>query len=106
MVKDMDEIIKKGLEFGLGVTYITVEALNEAMTTLEKEGKISRKEGQKMVQQMARKYQAKGTKYARDVQTQMDRLIKASPFATKKDIAELTEKINEISKIITRKSKR
>lgn len=89
----MDKIVRKGLEFGLGVGYITVEALEEAMDRLAREGKISKKDGEKMVRELVSKYEITGSKYSREVQARLDRFVKQAPFATKKDIADLNAKI-------------
>jgi polyhydroxyalkanoate synthesis regulator phasin len=94
----MDKIVKKSLEFGLGVGYITVEALEQAMDRLAKEGKISKKDGEKMVRELASKYEIAGKKYSREVQARLDRFVNQAPFATKKDIADLNAKINRMGK--------
>ncbi|MGA3020883.1 MAG: hypothetical protein ABSD68_02960 [Candidatus Micrarchaeales archaeon] len=94
----MDQLVKKGLELGLGITAITVGALTEAMNKLEKEGKISRKEGERMVHDIVNKYHANNKKYMTDMQKQLDGLMKAMPFATKKDIDSINAKIERIFK--------
>jgi polyhydroxyalkanoate synthesis regulator phasin len=98
MDKTMEKNMKKWIEFGLGVAAITGEALNEAMTKLEKEGKISRKDGKRMVDAMISKYKSKQSKYESDARAQMASFMKTLPFATKKDIADLNRKISSMSK--------
>jgi polyhydroxyalkanoate synthesis regulator phasin len=94
----MDELMKKGLELGLGITAITVGALTEAMNKLEKEGKISRKEGERMVRDVVDKYHAKNKKYMDDMQKQLEGLMKSMPFATKKDIENINARIERMFK--------
>lgn len=98
MDETMEKNVKKWLEFGLGIAAITGEALNEAMTKLEKEGKISRKEGKQMVDAMIKKYKSKQGKYESDARAQMASFMKTLPFATKKDIEDLNRKISNIGK--------
>jgi polyhydroxyalkanoate synthesis regulator phasin len=98
-------MVKKSLEFGLGVGYITVEALNDAMDRLAKEGKISRKEGEKMVREVMSKYHVKGAAYSKEMQANLDRIMKAAPFATKKDIANLNAKIDQMSRAMKKRRK-
>lgn len=102
----MDKMVKKGLEIGLGVTAITVAALMEVMNSLEKQGKINRKEGEKMVHEMAKKYGAQGAQYAAKMQGQLKDLVKSAPFASKKDIEMINAKIDEIADQIAKTQKK
>ena len=102
---NMDELVKKGLQFGLGVTYITAKALNQAMVKMEKEGKIDRKDGEKLVKETIGKYQKEGNAYAKDVRTKLNKLVKVAPFASKKDIAEINAQIEKINKLVKKYSK-
>lgn len=94
----MDKTVKKGLEFGVGIGYITVEALDDLLDQLAKKGKISKAEGEKMVRDLASKYQTAGKGYSKEVQARLDKLMKQAPFATKKDIADLNAKIDRMGK--------
>lgn len=101
----MDKLVKKGLEFGMGIAYITAGALKEAADTLEKKGKISHKEGEKMVQATIKQYQAQSIKYARDVQAQINHMMKKAPFASKKEMADLSKKIDNVIKQVSKHKK-
>jgi|SRR5271157_5336716 len=101
----MDKIVKKSLEFGVGVGYITVEALEDAMDRLAKGGKISKTDGEKMVRELVSKYEIAGSKYSKDVQARLDKFVKQAPFATKKDIADLNAKINRMGKTAKKRRK-
>jgi polyhydroxyalkanoate synthesis regulator phasin len=101
----MDKIVRRSLEFGLGVGYITVEALERAMDKLAKEGKISKKDGEKMVRDLASKYEIAGRKYSDEVQARLDRFVNQAPFATKKDIADLNAKLDRIGKTARKRRK-
>ncbi len=91
----MDKFVKKGLEFGAGMTAITLEAITNAVNKLEKDGKIDKKEGEKMVQDVISKYKAASKKYAADVQSQIDQSMKGNPIVTKKDIKNINARLDK-----------
>ena len=104
--KDMDKFVKKGMEFGVGVAYMAVKAMNGALDKLEKEGKIDRKDSERLVRETVKKYEAQGEKYAKNVKSQMDSLTKsAAPFVTKKEMKELNDRIDSISKLLSKRKK-
>ncbi len=105
----MDKFVKIGLELGVGLAFITVEALTNALDKLEKEGKLDKKDGDKMLKAVVAEYQAEGKKYADNLKSQIDALLKANPLAMKndmnemdvrikKDIKNLSARLNKISK--------
>ncbi len=95
----MDKLVKKGIELGVGVTAITIAALAEGMSVLEKQGKISQKEGERIVSEMSKKYGERGTKLAAQMHAQFNDIAKAAePYATKKDIETINASIARISK--------
>lgn len=101
----MDKFVKQGLEFGAGMTYMTMDALNKALKKLEKEGKINRRDSEKLVRDTVRGYQAMGSKYARQMESQVGQFIKKNPWATKKDIENLQAQIKRIDKLIKKYTK-
>jgi polyhydroxyalkanoate synthesis regulator phasin len=101
----MDKLVKKGLEFGMGVAYITAGALKDAADIMEKKGKISHKQGEKMVQDTIKQYQAQSVKLAKDVRAQINGMMKKAPFASKKEMADLNAKIDKIIKQVSKASK-
>lgn len=102
----MDKTVKKGLEFGMGVAYITANALKDAADMLEKKGKLSHKEGERMVQATIKSYQAQSVKYAKDVKTQINSMMKKAPFATRKEMADLSTKIDQVIKQMNKQTKK
>lgn len=98
-----DKSVKKGLvELGVSVvSYVVVDAVSKAVKNMEREGKLSKKEGERMVREVVNKYQTKSSQYAKEAQSKVDDLmkasVKASPFATKEDIENLNAKIDRLS---------
>lgn len=101
----MDKNVKKGLEFGAGLVYLTVGALAAGADKLAKEGKISRKDSEKLVKDVLKQYQAQGNRYAKQMQSQAAVFMKKNPIATKKDIAELNAKIAQLNKLVKKYTK-
>jgi polyhydroxyalkanoate synthesis regulator phasin len=96
----MNQDIKKGLvDLGIGVaSYVIIESLTNTVHKMEKEGKLNKKEGERMVREAVSKYEAGSAKYTKVAMEQLDNLIKASPFATKKDIEELHARLDRLNK--------
>ena len=103
--KDMDKFVKKGMEFGVGVAYMAVKAMNGALDKLEKEGKINKKDSERLVKETVKKYEAQGEKYAKSAKKEMDSLAKSAPFVTKREMKELNAKIDSISKRLSKRKK-
>ncbi len=101
----MDKMVKKSIEFGVGVASITASALADAVSKLEKKGKISPKEGERMVREAAKRYQAQSVKYAKEVRAQIDGMVKSAPFATRREIEELSAKIDAVIKQVNKTGK-
>lgn len=99
--------IEKGLvEFGMGVvSYLVLDTIAGEVKRLEKEGKLNKQEGEKMMRDAISKYQTTKSKYEKNIQSHVDNLVKASPFATKEDIASLNAKIDRLS-MLSKKVKR
>ncbi len=100
--------IKDGLvEFGIGiVSYVAADAIVTAVKKLEKEGKLNRKEGEKLMHDVVQKYQTAGRKYGKDLQSHIDSVmeesVKASPFATKKDVEDINRKLDRLVELSNR----
>ncbi|MCL5412811.1 MAG: hypothetical protein M1569_00175 [Candidatus Marsarchaeota archaeon] len=104
--KDVDKLVRKGIEFGFGVASITVKALNKALDELEKEGHMDKKDSERLVLETVKRYEKEGDAYAKSVKAEMDRLSKSVPDLTKKEMKELNKKIDSITKMLNKRNKR
>lgn len=108
----MDEKTKKELEeLGIGVASVAiVGVLAATIRKMQKEGKLNKKEGERMLHQAIAGIRSVSTKYAKVANADMDRVVKAgtkaSPFATKKEIAQLNAKIDKLTKLQKAKKRR
>lgn len=98
----MDKNMKRGLELGVGVTYLALDAVNETLNRLEKEGKINRKDSEKAVREVIKQYQSQSSKYAKEAQKQVDAIIKSNKIVTKKDLVRIDAEIKKLNKIVKR----
>lgn len=99
----MNRWVKKGLELGAGVTYITAEAALDAIEKLEKQGRIDKDEGRRMINELFRKSGMKESKMKKEIGKQISSMIKASPFATKKEMTRLNAKIDKLNSLLKKK---
>jgi len=98
MKKSSKNSDKNGLvEFGLGiVSYVVSDAMVNWIKKLEKDGKLTKKDGEKIMQDLVKKYNSTSNKFGKEIKSQLGDLVKASPIATKKDLADLNAKIEEL----------
>lgn len=91
------------------VSLVATDAMTNAVKTLEKEGKLNRKDAQKTLNSVAKRYKAASERYAKELQVQLDRLVKQSvksnPFVTQKDLDELRNRMEKLDDSL-RKSKK
>ena len=95
--QNFDKLAKACIEFGVGMTYLTVDTVNKALNKMEKEGKISKKESEKLVKDTVSQYKAQGSKYAKRMQVELDKIAKANP-GVKKELASFRSKIDKLAK--------
>ncbi len=101
----MDKKTKKELEgLGIGVaSAVIVGVLATTVRKMQKEGKLNKREGEKIIKNTMAQVNAASTKYAGEAQEQVDKVlkasVKASPFATKKEIRDLNAKMDKLMKM-------
>ncbi len=102
----------KGLvELGIGVvSIIAADAILNTVKKLQKEGKLNKKEADKMIKDVTQKYKVASGKAASELQTQVNNLLKvsadASPFASKSDIKQLNAKIARLNAQLAKKPRK
>ena len=97
----MDKNVKKGLELGAGITYMAIDAVTAALSKLERDGKISRKESQKAVKDLMAQYDELSKNYAKDVQSKIDEVVRANKkLVTKKDIAYINAQMKKLNALL------
>ena len=88
----MEDILKKAILFGVGVTTLSKDKAKSIVNDLRKKGYLNVKEGQKMVNDLLKQSAQTQKKVQEMVKEQIDKTLKMMPLATKKDLQDLEKK--------------
>ena len=94
----MKSMLKKGILLGVGLTCMGRDAVQKAVKGLQKDGALDEKEGKKMISRLLKSSQEHNKKISEAVKKEMRAAVAASPFATKKELAELRKEVQRLSK--------
>ena len=101
-MSEMSEMLRKMGLFGIGVISLTQEKLEEFTAEMIKKGEMSREEGKKFVREMWFERE----KQIKDIEDKINEKVKEaidrSRVATKSDIDELKNKIEELEKTVNK----
>ena len=96
----MIDLIRKSLLASLGAAVVTKEKIEEATRKLVKEGKISREDAEKLSEDLVES----GRKQWDEIQTKVNdtvkKVVENLDLASKKDVQEQKEKIEELERRI------
>ncbi len=94
------DLLKEMVSLGMGVIVLTREKAEKAVNELVKQGKLKRKEGKDLIEELIKK----GSKEAKGLESGFSKMLSSAlsklDIASKKDIRRLE---NEIEKIKSRK---
>ena len=88
----MRKHLRKAVLFGMGVLSMTRDKIEEFVKELEKEGKITEKEGRKLVEDLLKDAKNKQKEIMNTLRKETKRIVDKSPLATKEDIKSLKKK--------------
>lgn len=94
----MEDFFKKFLYTGVGLVSMTAEKLQEAVDDLVGEGKMSKEEGKKIVDEFINNAEAKKDEFESKMKQAADDVASNLKFPTKKDLQSLLERIEAIEK--------
>lgn len=94
----MEETIKKMVYAGVGLAAQATEKFEKTVTDLVKKGKISDKEGKKIVDDFFSKTEKKKDNFESKFKSTTEEIIEKFNFATKKDVSKLKKKIEQLEK--------
>ncbi|MFA6329739.1 MAG: SHOCT domain-containing protein [Candidatus Micrarchaeia archaeon] len=86
------KLVRNSLLLGAGLSAMARKAIEEKIRELEKDGDIDPDEAQKLVEEIAGQVAETRDSLVQTVRSEVDRALKASPIATKKELAALEEK--------------
>lgn len=92
----MEDYFKKLLYTGVGLVSLTVEKLQETVDDLVGDGKMSKEEGKKIVEDFMNNAEAKKDEFESRMKQAADEVISNLKFPTKKDYDELLQRVEEL----------
>lgn len=99
----MLEIIKKSLEFGLGVLNVTEEKLKEMTDEFVVKGKLTEMEGAELLRELVGKAEEGRKKIKALVDEEVRRTVHEMGMATRSDIKALEGKIDKLEALLSKK---
>jgi polyhydroxyalkanoate synthesis regulator phasin len=99
----MFDILRKALLAGVGVTYLTIDKIEEVGKKIAQDAKVSEAEGRKFVDELVKKsVEAKGS-LEKTVSEKIQTALHALNLPTRKDVDELKSKIAELEAKLKKK---
>ncbi|MED4602687.1 polyhydroxyalkanoate synthesis regulator [Paenibacillus validus] len=92
----MNELLKKALSLGLGVTILSKEKLESAVDELVKKGNISANESKELVNRLIEKGEAEQAQLKQLIREQLNSLLAELHVATKEDIENLSKRLEKL----------
>jgi len=92
----MNELIKKALSLGVGITITSKEKVEKVVEELVKKGEIAPSESKELLSRLIQRGEDEQTELKRIVREQLQHLLVELNIATKDDIIRLENQIKEI----------
>ena len=94
----MQNLIRKGLLFGIGTAALTKEKAEKFVKDMTKDQKIDSAEGKKFVNELLSQSKKQGQKLQTMVNKEVRRAMEKTGIATKRDLQTLEKKMDNLSK--------
>ncbi len=94
----MPEILRKSILFGIGSAYLTKEKVEAFVNELVSTNNLNAEEGKKIAQEALDKLNEYRVKQEADLKTLLTNVLTDAGVATKKDISDLSGKIDKLAK--------
>jgi|GEM_PF-5491252 len=98
----MDDLLRKALLFGVGVTAITKEKAEKLVKELRKKEKLDPEEGKRMVRELMKVSEKKAREFAGTIETGVAEVL--AEAAGKSDLGKLERKLKQKGKALARKA--
>ncbi len=92
----MFDLIKKTMLTGVGLAIMTKDKVEELAGEIAKKGKMSEKEGKKLVDDLLKKSEQARKDLDKKIEDAVRKALKKMDIATKKDIARLEQRIKSL----------
>ena len=95
------EIIRKAMLLGLGALSLTKEKAEEVIDELIKRGEVSKEERFKMVDKLLKEAEKQEEELTGKINETVQKVITKMGLATKKDLEDISKRLEEIEKRIS-----
>jgi polyhydroxyalkanoate synthesis regulator phasin len=92
----MIDLVKKAMFTGIGVLSLSKDKIEEVARDFIDKGKLSEQEGEKLVSELLKKSEESRAELKKQIEEQVQAVLKKMDCATKSDLAELRTEILEI----------
>lgn len=93
----MAKLIEKGLLLGLGVLTLTRDKVAKTVNELVEEGEVKAEEAPSVIDRLVSRGEEEREELRKMVRDEMDKMRANVPLATRKDIEDLSEKIDRLA---------
>ena len=101
----MEKILKKILYTGVGFMSLTVEKMSETIKELTKDGKISEKEGKKIMTDFSNNTDSKKDEIEDQFKKIVNKIMKSLNFVRQSEVEKLEERLADLEKQLERRAK-
>lgn len=92
----MNDLIKKALSIGIGLSVVSKEKIEQAVEDLVKKGEVAPDESKELVTRLMEKGEQQQSELKRMMQEQLHKVLSDLNVATKDDIARLEQRIEKL----------
>ncbi len=93
----MARLIEKGLLLGLGVLTLTRDKVSKTVNELVEEGEVKAEEAPSVIERLVNRGEEEREELRKIVREEMDKVRANVPLATRRDIEELSQKIDNLA---------
>ncbi len=101
----MEKLLKKIVYTGVGFVSLTVDKMSETVKELMKDGKISEKEGKKLIEDFSNNTGEKKDEVEKQFKKLVDKVLKSLNYVRKSEVDKLEERLADLEKQLEKKAK-
>jgi polyhydroxyalkanoate synthesis regulator phasin len=92
----MNELLKKALSLGVGLTVLSKERIEQTVEDLVKKGEVAPDESKELVTRLVEKGEQQQSEIKRMMQEQLHKVLGELNVATKEDISRLEQRLEKL----------
>jgi polyhydroxyalkanoate synthesis regulator phasin len=92
----MNDLLKKALSFGVGVTIMSKEKIEAMVDELVKKGEVAPNESKELIHRLVEKGEAEQAQWKQMMREQLKSLLIELQIATKEDVDNLSKRVEKL----------